>query len=120
GKIAVGALELLGQRLLVLGALFGAVSAPGPRRRARRIVAVVSAILALTPAGHLGWIGLLGVLALLGRELLRHPAALVAFGSVFATAVTHAVFFGASRYALVCLPALAALAGTLRPARAPA
>jgi len=31
--------------------------------------------------------------------------------AVLATAFTHAVFFGASRYALVCLPALAALGG---------
>ena len=33
--------------------------------------------------------------------------------SVLATAVIHAVFFGAGRYSLVCVPALAALAGTV-------
>jgi hypothetical protein len=40
------------------------------------------------------------------------PAALLAISSVAVTAGVHAVFFGASRYTLVCLPALAALAGT--------
>ena len=119
-KVVIGGLELLGQRLLVLGALLAAARAPGPRKRARRILAVASAIVALTPLGWVGWIGLVAVLALLGRELLGHPPALFAFGSVLATALTHAMFFGASRYALVCLPALAALAGTLRPARASA
>jgi hypothetical protein len=32
---------------------------------------------------------------------------------VFSTALTHAVFFGAGRYSLVCFPALCALAGTI-------
>jgi 4-amino-4-deoxy-L-arabinose transferase-like glycosyltransferase len=116
-KIGIGALELLGQRLLLLAALLAAARAPGPRSRARRLVAVLSAFCALTPAGFLGWMGLLLVLGLLGRTLLRHPPALVAGASVLATALIHAVFFGASRYALVCLPPLAALAGALWPAR---
>jgi hypothetical protein len=36
---------------------------------------------------------------------------------VAVTALTHAVFFGAGRYSMVCYPLLAALAGTalLRP-----
>lgn len=111
-KIGIGALELVGQRVLVLVALVAAARAPGPRPRARQLLALISGVLTLTPAGFLGWLGLLLALAGLGRELVRHPAALVAFGTVLTTAVTHAVFFGASRYALVCLPALAALAGS--------
>jgi hypothetical protein len=65
------------------------------------------------------WLGLLVLALLLGRALLRHPPALITFASVFATALTHAIFFGASRYALVCLPPLAALAGSFWTARLP-
>jgi 4-amino-4-deoxy-L-arabinose transferase-like glycosyltransferase len=116
-KVAVGALELVGQRLLVLAALGAAARAAGPRRKLRRVLALAGGVLALTPAGFLGWLALAAALASLGRALLANPPALFALASVLATGVTHAVFFGASRYALVCLPALAALSGALWPAR---
>jgi hypothetical protein len=114
-KIGIGALELFGQRLLLLAALGAAARAAGPRRRARRMLALAGALAALTPAGFLGWVALAATLASLGRTLLAHPPALFALASVLCTGVTHAVFFGASRYALVCLPALAALSGALWP-----
>jgi hypothetical protein len=61
------------------------------------------------------WVAHLGLVVaagLLGRRLVaRQPLALAA-GTVLMTALTHAVFFGAGRYSLVCFPALAALAGT--------
>lgn len=115
-KLAVGAAELLGQRLLLLFGLAALARIAGPRRRARRIVAAAAAIAALTPAGFLGWLGLVALALLTGRALFRHPPALLTFACVFATALTHAIFFGASRYALVCLPPLAALAGSFWPA----
>jgi 4-amino-4-deoxy-L-arabinose transferase-like glycosyltransferase len=113
GKLAIGAAELLGQRALLLFGLVALARLAGPRRRVRRVVAAVAALAAFTPAGYLGWLGLIGLALLSGRALLRHPPALLTFASVLATALTHAIFFGASRYALVCLPALAALAGSV-------
>ena len=71
----------------------------------------IAALFALTPAAWVAWVGLGASGLLLGRALLRHPPALFATFVVLSTALTHAVFFGASRYALVCLPALAALGG---------
>jgi 4-amino-4-deoxy-L-arabinose transferase-like glycosyltransferase len=112
-KLVIGGAELLGQRVLLLFGIVALARMVGPRQRARRIVAVLAAIAALSPAGYLGWLGLLALALLAGDALLRHPPALVTFASVFATALTHAIFFGASRYALVCLPPLAALAGCL-------
>jgi len=111
-KTAVGAAELLGQRLLLLAALVAVARADGPRRRARLVMAAFSAVAVLLPAAWLAWGGLVISAALLGRRLVRSPAMLLAVASVAMTAVVHAVFFGASRYTLVCLPALAALAGT--------
>jgi hypothetical protein len=110
-KTAIGAAELFGQRVLVLLALFALARAPGPRPRARTAVSLVSALAALTPAAFPAWLGVVVTGLLLGRSILRHPAALFATCTVLATAFTHAVFFGAGRYALVCLPALAALGG---------
>jgi hypothetical protein len=110
-KTAIGAAELVGQRALLLVSLLALARASGPRRRARAVLCTLSALLAMQPAAYLGWLGLAATAPLLGRRLLDHPPALLAAGTVLATAVSHAVFFGASRYALVCLPALAALAG---------
>lgn len=118
--IAIGGAELLGQRVLLLFAIAALACAAGSRPRARGVVGLLAAIAALSPAGYLAWLGLVALALLLGRALLRHPPALVMAASVLATALIHAVFFGASRYALVCLPPLAALAGSLWPARAPA
>ena len=111
-KTAIGAAELLGQRILLLFGLAAIARAPGPRRRARLGVAVVSGLSAFLPWAYVGWVGLVVAASLLGRRLLASPAALLAVSVVAVTAGVHAVFFGASRYTLVCLPALAALAGT--------
>jgi hypothetical protein len=111
-KTAIGAAELLGQRVLLLLSLVALARAPGPFRRARLAVAALSGVCAFLPWAWLGWVGLVALALLLGRELLSMPAALLASSSVAVTAGVHAVFFGASRYTLVCLPSLAALAGT--------
>jgi len=121
-KAALGAIEIVGQRTLLLIALAALALAPGPRRRARLGVLAFSALLSLSPGQVLHpllpgvWPAFLGVVALallFGRALLREPTALVAAGVVAMTALVHSVFFGASRYTLVCLPALAALGGGL-------
>jgi len=111
-KRMIGAAELVGQRVLVLLGLFALARAPGPRRRARLILAAISALLLFQPAAFLAFVGLVATALLLGGDLFRHGPALIAASVVLATALTHAAFFGASRYALVCLPALAALSGS--------
>lgn len=111
-KRVIGAAELVGQRVLVLFGLLALARAPGPRRRARLVLSAISALLLFQPAAFLGFIGLVATALLLGRDLFRHGPALVAASVVLATGLTHAAFFGASRYALVCLPALAALSGS--------
>lgn len=117
-KIAIGALELLGQRLLVLAALFGLARAEGPRRRARLVLSVVAAPFLFMPPAWVAWVLAMVVGALLGRTLLTRPALCFALATLVATAAIHAVFFGAARYALVCLPALALLSvASSRPGR---
>jgi hypothetical protein len=51
--------------------------------------------------------------SLLGRTLRTHRAAAVLAAIVALTLITHAVFFGAARYAMVCFPLMAAVAGSL-------
>ena len=68
--------------------------------------------MAFLPWAFVGWVGLVVSGMLLGRALFQSPPALLAVSTVAMTAAVHAVFFGASRYTLVCLPALGALAGT--------
>ncbi len=111
-KTAIGAAELFGQRVLLLVCLAALARVPGARKRARLAVAALSAVCAFLPFAWLGWVGLVVLALLLGTELLAMPAAVLAVSSVAVTAAVHAVFFGASRYTLVCLPSLAALAGT--------
>jgi 4-amino-4-deoxy-L-arabinose transferase-like glycosyltransferase len=111
-KTAIGAAELLGQRVLLLFALFALAWSQGPFRRTRLGVALASGVFAFLPGAWLAWVGLVVTGLLLGRRLIASPAPLLAVSSVAVTAAVHAVFFGASRYTLVCLPALAALAGT--------
>jgi 4-amino-4-deoxy-L-arabinose transferase-like glycosyltransferase len=48
---------------------------------------------------------------LLGRTLRAHRSAAVLAALVAVTLVTHAVFFGAARYAMVCFPLMAAVGG---------
>ncbi len=115
-KIAIGGLELLGQRLLVLAALFALARAEGPRRRARLVVSAVAVPFLFMPMAWIAWVWLMLAGALLGRTLLARPAVCFALWTLGVTAATHAVFFGAARYALVCLPSLALLsaAGSAR------
>jgi hypothetical protein len=69
---------------------------------------VLSALHVQAWVGHLA---LLGLALLQGRGLLRAPAlALSALAVLAATGLTHAVFFGAGRYAMVAFPLLTGLA----------
>jgi hypothetical protein len=116
-KVVVGALELLGQRVVLVLAAVAVARAPGGRLRARRLLAAACAVLALTTAAWLAFVLFVVEGALLGKALLRCPPAWLAVAAVTSTALTHAVFFGAGRYSLVCLPALAVLSGVVWAAR---
>jgi 4-amino-4-deoxy-L-arabinose transferase-like glycosyltransferase len=112
-KLALGVAEAVVERLIVLCALVGLGRSQGPNRRLRwLLVALALPLLFLRTA----WVAhLLLVLAVgaLGRTLWVRPDAALAGAVVFATALTHAVFFGAGRYGMVCVTFLAALAAAL-------
>jgi len=118
-KVAIGAMELFGQRVLLVAGVLALGLAVGPRALVRRRLAALGVGLALVPFAWVAWLTFALQGALLGRALLRLPSALLAVALVAVTAGTHAVFFGAGRYALVCIPALGAVAGMLFPRVAP-
>jgi hypothetical protein len=127
-KVTLGGLETLYERVALLLALLWAARpawldarAAGPGVRLRRVLAPRS--LALTGLFVLGlvflfqvhaWVSHLALVlavALHGRSLLRGPILPVtAIAVLAATMATHAVFFGAGRYALVTFPLLTGLA----------
>lgn len=111
-KFALGTLETVWERLIVVFGLVAAARARGPRSRARRAIAALSAVWLMVRSAWVAHLGLVVAAGLLGRRLATRPPLAVAAGTVLVTALTHAVFFGAGRYSLVCFPALAALAGT--------
>jgi len=108
----LGGLELFGQRVVLVLAALALGRAPGPRAVLRRRLGFAGVALSLLPFAWLGFVALVASGLLFGKSLWRWPAAGLAVAAVAATALTHAVFFGAGRYALVCLPALGVLAGS--------
>ena len=112
-KLVLGAVETFWERLIVLGGLIAAGLARGPRRGLRRGLAGMSAVFLFVRPAWVAHMGLCLVAALFGRKLPERVALSLASVTVFATALTHAAFFGSGRYSLVCFPALSALAGTV-------
>jgi hypothetical protein len=109
-KVALGAVETVFERLAYLGALAFAGLAPGPRRKLRVAIALLSAVLLFQVHAYLGILGLLIALALLGKALLSGPVLPAAtFFVLLATAAVHAIFFGAGRYSMVAFPLVTAL-----------
>ncbi|XXX73707.1 hypothetical protein WMF30_39295 [Sorangium sp. So ce134] len=134
-KVALGVVETVYERVVLLCALLWAARKPaqapgaplpqphpherarGPSLAQRALVVARLALFALGVVAALhvhawvGYLALLGLALLQGRALLRAPMlALAALAVLAATAATHAVFFGAGRYALVALPLLSGLA----------
>jgi hypothetical protein len=125
-KTALGTLETVVSRALLLAALVAVARLPGPRPRLRRGAAAAGAAfcVVLGLAGALGRAGaVLGAggaaahlalaVALGGLGLEALAAAPLFAGTLailLATASTHAVFFGAGRYGLVVVPFVTALA----------
>ena len=120
-KVALGTIETIASRLLLVAALVTARKLEGPRRLLREAATGFGLIACFLAAGAMGYLACALALLLLGpRELLRLPRIVPATAAVLvATAVMHAVFFGAGRYGLVVVPFITALA-FVRPARVPA
>ncbi len=125
-KIALGAAEVVYERLLLIAALIAAARlriACGPLTSWRVIVPIALAGLGILSAFIVqAWLGF-ALLALLSLwpapRPTEDPFIVRALGVVlFATIAVHAVFFGAGRYSLVVIPLLcgvAALAAQKRP-----
>ncbi len=111
-KILHGGLETAVTRLLLLLALVASARWPGPRRGLRWGVAGLGLVFVFLVHAWVAYVALAAGILLRGvRETLSGPLLAPWTAAVIvATALTHAVFFGAGRYALVVLPFVAALA----------
>ncbi|MCC6648296.1 MAG: glycosyltransferase family 39 protein [Polyangiaceae bacterium] len=123
-KARAAVVETVFHRALLVGALWALARMAGPRRRARAALAVVGSACALagivTRDAAGGWIAhlaLVPMVALLGRRALGAPSLVpLSAAAVGATALVHAVFFGAGRYSLPAFPFIALLAaGAVSP-----
>jgi hypothetical protein len=114
-KLALGAVETLYERaVLALALAWAAWGRPGEPRgvvRARLGLAVAGALSLFWVHAWIGYAAFVAVAVLRGRDLVRGPVlGSGAAALVFATAATHAVFFGSGRYALVTFPLLSGTA----------
>lgn len=112
-KLWLGIVETVWERLCALLALAALAREAGARRRARVAVAVVAAPWLVLRAAWVGYLGIALGAGLLGRAVLKHPPAWLAAAVLALTALTHAIFFGAGRYSLVCFALLPALSGAV-------
>ncbi len=114
-KQALAAVEVGSARLALFVCLIALGLAPGPRRRARALVALAGAfgvVGAFGAPAYAAYLALVAGAALLGPAIVQErPLAALAALVVAGTLLVHGVFFGAGRYALVAAPFLMALAG---------
>jgi 4-amino-4-deoxy-L-arabinose transferase-like glycosyltransferase len=115
-RTAIATVETLYSRLLLLGACVGLLRAAG--RRLGRGAALVAGLFTLSPWGFLAQLGVLTALLIERPQPGRRPLELLAAGLLGLCVVTHIVFFGAPRYAVVWLPWLAWLLVLPKPAAA--
>jgi 4-amino-4-deoxy-L-arabinose transferase-like glycosyltransferase len=109
-KLRLGLLETGADRMLVLAALLAVLRLDGPQRQWRSLVCAASLPWLFLRWAWLSWLGVVFGAALLGRRMNQRLAVPFAASVIALTALVHAVFFGAGRYSLVCIPLLAALA----------
>lgn len=109
---AISTVETLYCRLLLLAACVGLVRAAASW--VGRGVSLVAALFAVTPWGYWAELAVLGALLAMRPEPGRRPLAFLAACLLGMCVVTHIVFFGAARYALIWSPWLAWLM-ILRP-----
>ena len=119
-KTALGSVETVVARLLLLVALLRVAMLEGPRTWPRRALAAAGAIAVVMVHAWIAYLVLAAAIALLGRRRLAELPLLVPWTAVIiaATALTHAAFFGAGRYGLVVVPFVTALAFVGRTERA--
>jgi hypothetical protein len=111
-KVALGAVETVVSRLLLIAALVAVRKLDGPRRLAREAVTGFGLIACFLVAGALGYVACGIAILMLGRKALERTPLIVPVSAavLLATALMHAVFFGAGRYGLVVVPFVTALA----------
>lgn len=112
-RTAIATLETLYTRLLLLGACAGVLRAA--TRPAGRVAALAAGLFTLSPWGALAELCVLAALLIERPTPGRRPLELLAACLLGLCALTHIVFFGAARYALVWLPWLALLMVLPRP-----
>jgi 4-amino-4-deoxy-L-arabinose transferase-like glycosyltransferase len=108
-KTALGTVEAIASRLLLVAALVACGLAGGPSSGARRVLGAAGVAVACMRHGWPAYLVLVVAAALLGRRAWSRGPLAVPFGaSVIAlTALVHAVFFGAGRYGLAVVPFVA-------------
>lgn len=118
-KVVLGVIETLWQRIVLLLAIVALV-----RQKSRPYglvaLAFLAAAFAVQRAAWVSYLVLIALAALSARGRPAHVPAALSAAVVAMTALTHALFFGAGRYSLVCYPLLAALAGASLTPSAPA
>lgn len=107
------AVETVFSRVLWALSLLGFLWLPGPARRLRGVLTALGLVSLASPFAWAAVLCLLALGAIQWRILARARPLAVALGALALTALIHAVFFGAGRYALVggYLAGLLAIAG---------
>ncbi len=106
-RLAIATIETLYSRLLLLGACIGSLRAASAwLGQGFSLLALAGT---LSPWGYLAQLGLLGGMLVERPGPGRRPFLFVAAALLGMCVLTHIVFFGAARYALVWLPWLAVL-----------
>jgi hypothetical protein len=108
--LLLGGIDTLVARVALGGALVACAWPSGRWLLPRRAVAAASVACLLSPHAWPAYLGLLVLVPLSPRPASPRPLVLVAWSVLLATLLTHGVVFGASRYALLVFPWIAALA----------
>ncbi len=120
-KVTLGAIETLVSRLLLAAALVAVLRMgrgdASVAARVRKALAIVGLIACILVPGTIAYLALAAAIVALGwRALERAPLVVpLTAAVVLATALTHAVFFGAGRYGIIVVPFVTALAFVRAP-----
>ncbi len=111
-KVVLGTIETIASRLLLAAALVSVFKMEGPLRRARKVICAIGLVACVLVPGTIGYLALALAILLLGKKKLERVPVIVPVTAIViaATAIIHAVFFGAGRYGIVVVPFVTALA----------